>query len=84
VKLTLPHIPAWLVVVAAVVAGAASVGAEMLWPRHAMGPALEEHAGFYAGAGFLAGVFVLAGAWIARLLRDAGETADAGDVPDAR
>lgn len=71
-KLKLPHIPAWLVVLAAATAGVASLGAEFVWPRDAIGPPLEEQAGFYAGAGFAAGLVVLGGAWIARLLRDSG------------
>ncbi len=66
----LPHIPAWLVVVLAALAGAASIAAEVFWPRHAYGPPLEARAGFYAGAGFAAALFVLGAAWIARLLRD--------------
>ncbi len=66
----LPHVPAWLVVVLAVLAGAASIAAEVLWPRHAYGPPLEARAGFYAGAGFAAALLVLGAAWIARLLRD--------------
>ena len=77
-KLKLPHIPAWLVVVAAVMAGAVSLGAEFLWPRHDPGPPLAAEAGFHAGAGFLAGVLVLGAAWIARLLRDSGGTQQRG------
>lgn len=66
----LPHVPAWVVVVLAVLTGAASIAAEVFWPRHAYGPPLEARAGFYAGAGFAAALFVLGAAWIARLLRD--------------
>jgi hypothetical protein len=72
-RIKLPHIPAWLVVAAAVVAGAVSLGAEYLWPRSPVGPPLAEELGFHAIAGFMAGVFVLGGAWIARRLRDGGE-----------
>ena len=73
-KLKLPNVPAWAVVVLVVLAGAASVGAEVLWPRHAYGPPLEARTGFYAGAGFVAALFVLLAAWIARLLRDDAST----------
>ena len=66
----LPAIPVWLVVVLAALAGAASIAAEIVWPRHAYGPPLEARVGFYAGAGFAAALFVLGAAWIARLLRD--------------
>lgn len=69
-KFKVPLIPAWAVVVLALLAGAASVAAEVLWPRHAIGPPLEGQTGFYAGAGFAAALIVLGGAWIARLLRD--------------
>ena len=73
-NLKLPNIPAWAVVVLVALVGAASVGAELLWPRHAYGPPLEARAGFYAGAGFAAALFVLLAGWIARLLQDNSPT----------
>lgn len=69
-NLKLPNLPLWAVVALVAAAGAASVGAEFLWPRHAYGPALEARAGFYAGAGFGAALIVLAAGWVARFLRD--------------
>lgn len=69
-KVKLPEWPAWVWVTLAGIVGAAAVGAEFVFPRHAIGPPLEERAGFYAGAGFAAALVVLAGAWAARFLRD--------------
>lgn len=69
-KWNLPMWPAWAWVSLAALAGALALGAEMMWPRHAIGPPLEGQAGFYAGAGFGAGLVVLAAAWVARFLRD--------------
>ncbi|MDX2235155.1 MAG: hypothetical protein NW200_11725 [Hyphomonadaceae bacterium] len=71
-----PRVPAWAVVTTAGVVGLAALGAEVLWPRDAIGPPLEEQTGFYAGAGFAAALVVVAGAWAARILRD-----DAQDGP---
>ena len=73
-KLKLPNVPAWVVVLVVVLAGAASVGADFVWPRHAYGPPLEARAGFYAGAGFGAALIVLLAGWIARLLQDNSPT----------
>ena len=69
-NLKLPNLPSWAVVVLVALASVASIGAELLWPRHAYGPPFEARAGFYAGAGFAAALFVLLAGWIARQLRD--------------
>jgi len=69
VKFSLPKIPLWVVVAAAGVIGAASIGFEFMWPRSSFGPALENEAGFYAAAGFIAAIAVLAGGRLVRLLR---------------
>lgn len=68
-KFALPRIPLWVVVTAAAVLGAASIGVEFVWPRSNLGLALENEAGFYAAAGFIAAGFVLLGGRLVRLLR---------------
>jgi hypothetical protein len=68
-KLVLPHIPMWAVVVLAAAIGAGSIGVEFVQPRSSFGPPLENEAGFYAAAGFLAALFVLVGGRLAGLLR---------------
>jgi len=68
-KFALPRIPLWVVVTAAAVLGAASIGVEFVLPRSNLGLAFENEAGFYAAAGFLAALVVLLGGRLVRLLR---------------
>ncbi|MBL8557192.1 MAG: hypothetical protein JNM47_00605 [Hyphomonadaceae bacterium] len=68
-KIVLPKIPFWAVVVAAGVIGAVSIGVEFVWPRSRLGPTLESEAGFYAAAGFIAAIAVLLGGRLVRVLR---------------
>jgi hypothetical protein len=69
-KFSLPSIPAWAIALLVALAGAASLGAEIVLPGQGRGARLEDVTGFYAGAGFGAALLVLGGAWIVRLLRD--------------
>lgn len=68
-KIVLPKIPLWVVVLVAGAIGAVSIAVEFVWPRTSFGPSLENEAGFYAAAGFIAAIFVLLGGRLVRLLR---------------